>query len=332
MCIRDHVLMKRDVCVAQKEGLRKMIEGMGGDCHSAFTSEATHVVADTAESDKCRTALQRAAAGEQCCSVVRPTWVKESWEKGSLAEAYEHRVPSFRETLIACTSFGTSGTPAISRKIERGGATFMAELNAECSYLVANHCAAVYESNKYKYALKKGIPIVTEKWLDDCLTFCMTLCPDEHEDYTVPPAGSQALQDVSLTLVPLAHDFAADSVHAWSATESEVPSQPHSSSGGVGRHFEGMKMAFACDVDDKLRKVLVKMCRAGGGSSAAAGVFRGITHFVAHGATLSDADVQTVKVKYLVHRFGLDVLPRVQHAPLRLPLENPGFDATGILS
>jgi hypothetical protein len=260
-----------------------LIQQMGGEYKSSLETDVTHVVSLDPTTEKCQVALKRAASGQHDIHVVMPSWVEESWEQQELLDMDEHRYPCLQGFLVSCTGFGNTQTKDLAKRIRQSGGEFSADLSASCTHLIANR----REGEKYKFAQRKGMVIVHENWLIECMKWRQALPTDKY--LMSAPAGAAPMEErVGVQALP--GDYAADSTQSWALD------LPGSQQAG-GTHFEGVKMAFGSDVDDKLRKELVTACRAGAGSSVAqGGKLRSVTHFIARGPLLSESDSQALKV------------------------------------
>ncbi len=257
---------------------------MGGEYRSDLDSHVTHVLANDPRTEKCKVALEFSASGRQNIHVIMPSWVMRTWEEQELQDIDEHRIPCLGGLLVSCTGFGNVHTKELAKQVRLSGGDFSADLSSSCTHLIAKH----REGDKYKFAQRKGIAIVSQEWLDECIKLCQVLPPDRFIMTTSSPTDATVVEDRP-GVHALPADCVPDSVQSWAA-------EPPSFQQTGGTHFEGVKMAFASDVDEKLRKELVSACRAGGGSSVSQGAkLRSITHFVARGPTVLDTDAQALK-------------------------------------
>jgi hypothetical protein len=75
------------------------------------------------------------------------------------------RLPCFFGSTICLTGLGVEERRNIQALTELNGGTYSADLNEACTHLIA----AQASGEKYAYAKKWGIPVVTVAWFTDCI-------------------------------------------------------------------------------------------------------------------------------------------------------------------
>ena len=153
---------------SERNELHNLIQMMGGEVSSDFTSLVTHLVAKEVGSKKYQVATNNGIP------VVSPSWVRDTWEKSN----YEHIVatsesvmenhflPIFKGCTICVTGLDAKQREVIKSLTNEHGAVYSGELNMKtCTHLLVESPVGT----KYTYARQWKLHCVLPGWFFDCV-------------------------------------------------------------------------------------------------------------------------------------------------------------------
>lgn len=111
-------------------------------------------------------------------NVVRPSWIKDSWDNGVLANPKFHIFPPFSGCTISVTGLSTATRTTIQNLVLHYGGKYMPQLSRKVTHLLCDKPTG----RKYTTALAWGVHIVTTNWLYDCINAMGTIDPS-HSKY-----------------------------------------------------------------------------------------------------------------------------------------------------
>ena len=167
---------------AEKQAVKAAIVAGGGRFDGIFTGETTHLVASALSGPKVKAALAMPTT-----SIVSTAWVLESAAALKLLAVQDYTVggsailavePAARSqpravlraamlgVVMTMTNFQGESRERIKKKIAELGATYVGAFDPSAvSYVVA----ATTGGRKCEAAVEKGVPVVSEAWLDACV-------------------------------------------------------------------------------------------------------------------------------------------------------------------
>ncbi|CAM9417049.1 unnamed protein product [Chrysoparadoxa australica] len=158
-----------------KAAVRNAVEAHGGRYAPALTDEATHLVAETTDSEK----YKYAAAEDGKLCVVRMAWVMDSCSKGQLMPADQYQIPCFQGLTISVTGIGLRRRQVLGQMITENGGTYSGILE----HGITTHLVAE-EPKGDKYAAASGwgqlCHVVHSNWVLACIKKGLRLAEDAY--------------------------------------------------------------------------------------------------------------------------------------------------------
>ena len=130
---------------------------MGAEVDKNLKSTATHLIAETATTDKYFVAKHRLKI-----KIIRTSWVIDCWRKGVLLPEDQYLVPPLAGIIICSTGFKAPQVEKIRMLTNSNGGTFIDYLDKGVTHVV---CAKV-GGKKYETAKKWRTPTVSLDWLN----------------------------------------------------------------------------------------------------------------------------------------------------------------------
>eukprot|EP00960_Hanusia_phi_P006689 191299-Hanusia_phi.AAC.1 len=165
------------------EDISMMIYAMGGDFESEICEKAKVIVlsptvltSNNVDKGVLGTRLLNCVNADTDISLVNISWLQSCWKLRTLQKPWDHRFRLLDGHTICSTGQGPNGKQTLKRAAEICGATWSDHLDTTCTVLIATNA----HGDKFEYAQRKGIPVVKEKWLWDCIRcFCVQQLSDE---------------------------------------------------------------------------------------------------------------------------------------------------------
>lgn len=192
---------------AERNELHNLIQLMGGEVSSDFTSLVTHLIAKEVGSKKYQVAANSGVP------VVSPKWVRETWKKSnydhcvaaSENEMAEYILPIFKGCTVCVTGLDNKQREVIKALASEHGAVYSGELNMKtCTHLLVESPSGM----KYTYARQWKLHCVSPDWFFDCIKQGNWL---SEVPYKVEPDGETTFGPGNLTSRNEIHDTLANS-------------------------------------------------------------------------------------------------------------------------
>jgi hypothetical protein len=233
----------------KRRELSVLADCMGASVSPGLSLDVTHLVAENLDSDKCRFAVKHAQSGQSSVRIVETRWLEECWSSRQQETpnelSYLLPMPIFCNKRMSCTGFNIEDRTAISGLAKRFGATFVQDLDSKCTHLIAQSDSG----NKYRFAMKRGIPVVSAEWLATCCYRFKCLSDSDAEE-----SWSQSVLPVSGTSTPGASFEAPDPTATIRGSTSRQGPDECSL-------FEGLKFYFPSDLSPADCRELSILCR-----------------------------------------------------------------------
>lgn len=243
--------------------LSRLAEFMGGNVCSGLSFDVTHLIADNLESEKCKYVLKNASTSKSSVKIVNRKWLEDCWElrhgmQVPSALAYLLPVDILRGTRMSCTGFDLEERALVSKLAKRFGANFKTDLDGKCTHLIAK----TEYGKKYEFALQRGIPVVSFRWLvQSCIRYTCLPCDFEFDDSS---SDSQSVYLNSAHSTPVCRETPEsgdvrtsqnEKHQALISEKNEIPVSEECS------FFEGLKFYFPSDLSQNECRDLGILCR-----------------------------------------------------------------------
>ncbi|KAL4440616.1 hypothetical protein ABPG75_003617 [Micractinium tetrahymenae] len=145
----------------EREQVAERLVAAGAEVLSAFSiRDPPHlVITRSVRSPKYR-ALMRA---HPHTPVVTPDWLAASVQAGTQQAYDSFRAGPFLGLTVCLSGFNAPTKAALAAAVARGGGAHSPALDKKCTHLVTTSTS----SEKYKFASRENIPVVTTKWVED---------------------------------------------------------------------------------------------------------------------------------------------------------------------
>jgi hypothetical protein len=254
--LRSTLICFSGLSTKKKQDLSILADCMGATVSPGLSLDVTHLVAESHDSDKCRFVVKQVQSGKSRVRIVESRWLEECWSSRQhepLNELpYVLPMPIFSNKRMSCTGFNIEERTSISGIAKRFGATFVQDLDSKCTHLIAQS----NNGNKYRFAVKRGIPVVSAQWLTDCCFRFKCLSESEAEE-----TSSQSAFLVSGTSTPGA--LVETPRSCSQGTDQAAAGRGSLSWQGLDEYsfFDGLKFYFPSDLSPAECRELTILCR-----------------------------------------------------------------------
>jgi hypothetical protein len=240
----------------QKQDLSNLADCMGATVSPGLSLSVTHLVAETLDSDKCRFIVTNAQAGTSRVRIVETRWLEECWSSRQQEPLHELPyllpMPIFSNKRMSCTGFTIDERKEMSGLAKRFGATFVQDLDSKCTHLIAQSNSG----NKYWFAVKRGIPVVSAQWLSECCFRFKCLSDVDAENNSSQSAFLVSGTSTPGALIETPRNCSQETDQAATGRVS-ISRQSHDECS----FFEGLKFYFPSDLPPADCRELTILCR-----------------------------------------------------------------------
>eukprot|EP00466_Bigelowiella_natans_P001203 jgi/Bigna1/89075/estExt_fgenesh1_pg.C_430056 len=142
-----------------KAAIKLLVCSMGGSYAQTLSKDVTHLVAHSTTTKKYDVALKWGT-----CEIVMASWVFESFRCGEMASEEEHKVKVLKGMGICVTGVSAEDRGHIQQRVRDHGGDYMSALTKTTTILITA-MPPNPNSEKLRYAVAEGIPVVREEWL-----------------------------------------------------------------------------------------------------------------------------------------------------------------------
>ncbi|PSC67627.1 DNA topoisomerase 2-binding 1-A isoform X1 [Micractinium conductrix] len=221
----------------EREPLMRQVAECGGEVVAAVrASDPPHVVLTRSVRSPKYRGLMRVAPHTP---VVTPDWLTASLQAGRVLPYDGYRVGPFQGLTVRLSGLSAARKAALAGLVAGGGGVHSPALDKKCTHLVT----VSTQSEKYKFAKREGITVVTTQWVEDSTQagWCQEEAPyavcDEVDGEGAGQSGATAVAatsafaDQSLGAVPAAARRFAPAGQLEEATSLGAPLAPSASEG-----------------------------------------------------------------------------------------------------
>ncbi|KAL4420056.1 hypothetical protein ABPG77_007495 [Micractinium sp. CCAP 211/92] len=177
----------------EREDVSERLVAAGVEVLSAFSNrDPPHlVITRSVRSPKYR-ALMRV---HPHTPVVTPDWLAASVQAGTQQPYDNFRAGPFMGLAVCLSGFNAAQKAALATIVTRDGGVHSPALDRRCTHLVTSST----ESEKYRFALRENIPVVTSQWIHDSeqAGWCQ-----EEAAYALPNTGGEGGAQAGGGLLP----------------------------------------------------------------------------------------------------------------------------------
>ncbi|XP_064597636.1 DNA topoisomerase 2-binding protein 1-like [Liolophura sinensis] len=183
LAMKDLIISCTSLDKKTREDVMQKVQWMGGEVSKDFTEYVTHLVAGEVGSKK------YIVAGGLGKHIMSPEWVEQVWNKGKNRHLHgtdeqfqKWKCPIFKNMVITVSGLDSEKRKQVKSLVEAEGGSYSGEMKVnECTHLIIKEP----KGQKYEFARKWKIQIVSLKWLSDSVE--KGFCQDE-EQYRVESA------------------------------------------------------------------------------------------------------------------------------------------------
>jgi hypothetical protein len=167
--IFSRALEGQTVCTSHLNGaLRKNIRTMvllsNGQYQSTLDDNTTLLITKRIAGEKYLDAARRGIP------IVTPAWIRDCFRQSKMLEPQDYLVPCFTQLTFCATKFENTEREKLKNQVLSHGALWSASLNKTCTHLIINIDDADTTSPKLKYALQWNLKVVSQYWVQACIT------------------------------------------------------------------------------------------------------------------------------------------------------------------
>jgi hypothetical protein len=145
----------------------------------------TLLLAEASTSDKYKAAVSLQK------TIVRPSWVTDTFTQGVVVSSDAHRVHFLAGSYVCITGFSADDRAEIKTLVERYGGTYSPDLDSKlCTHLLAS----VPQGKKYDHAIAHRLPVASKQWLLDSVEAQETLSLTPYAVVRDSPTPHRTLQ------------------------------------------------------------------------------------------------------------------------------------------
>ena len=134
---------------------------MGGSIDGNLKSSATHLIANSSISLKYYVARHKLAI-----KIVKPQWALDCWKYNKLLPEDDYLVQPMEGVRVCVTGILPNERERVKTLTEKKGGIFLSSLDLSCTHLI---CGSPGKGQKFKFALKSNIPIVSIDWFNESI-------------------------------------------------------------------------------------------------------------------------------------------------------------------